>query len=423
VTSKIQVLILKLKYWLSILTVYVERAAFISQYYLKKSLFIFRKKAPLLKKEYFGTFPAVHFKKMDRWDFILKFSSEALVLLFALLVAGLNLYHFGGTAKLSFQDKSFIAKFLDYHPNLNNNLYAKNTSIITTVAKETGFFAQAQAQSLQSPETQEADLSAETTENDIVNQQVLIKPNPDSIQSLIAKQIKVYQTKPGDTLGEIAAENGISVQTLMWTNKLSSELIKPGWYLIILPTDGVMHEASSNDTLPDIANKYKADLAKIIAYNGLENAEDIDGGQIIIVPNGTLPQSMLPKAPASSGGSSDKASPGTTAPKIVNNGTGHLFPWGYCTWYVASEVHVPWGGNAKNWLSNARAYGSVITSAPSIGAIVVTTDNSRYGHVALVEKVEDDRFMVSEMNYEAFGKINTRWISNNSRIIRGFILP
>jgi surface antigen len=108
---------------------------------------------------------------------------------------------------------------------------------------------------------------------------------------------------------------------------------------------------------------------------------------------------------------------------VVNNGTGHLFPWGYCTWYVASKVHVPWGGNAKNWLANAQAYGAIISKQAAVGSIVVTTDNSRYGHVALVESVTDEGFTISEMNYKKFGAVNTRFIPHGSKIVRGFILP
>jgi len=81
------------------------------------------------------------------------------------------------------------------------------------------------------------------------------------------------------------------------------------------------------------------------------------------------------------------------------------------------------GRHAKNWLANAKAYGAVISQAPTVGSIVVTTDNARYGHVAIVEKVEENRFFISEMNYKGLGKTSQRWISNNSRTVRGFIYP
>lgn len=410
-----------LGHWLLKANKLFERVAFLIQYYVKKSIYLAKKRAPLVNKEHLSSFPAISLKQLDKVDFIFKFSSELLVFILALVVGVMNLYFYGGFSKKTYSDHSFAAKFLNYHPQLNDKLYAKNSTIVTTISERGGLLPEALAESYTTPL---ADPLTEDPFNQdgyytFINDNVLVKPNPDSIQSLIDKQIKVYETQVGDTLSSIAAANGISVKTLMWANNLQSETIRPGWFLLILPVNGVVYKATTNDTLPDIAKKYHGDLAKIIAYNGLENAEDIDGGQLIIIPDGSMPQP--PATPRSQNGSLRKGE-NIQRPQYVNNGTGHIFPWGYCTWYVASRIHIPWGGNAKNWLTNAKAYGAVITKEPSVGAIVVTTDNRRYGHVAYVEKIENDRFMVSEMNYEAFGKVNTRWINKDSRTIRGFIL-
>jgi surface antigen len=375
---------------------------------------------PSLKRIYLNAFPAVHIKPLDKYDYFLRFSSELLVLIFALGVTGLNLYHF--YLADDFRDESYAAKFLSYHPDLNQKLYEKNSTITTKIVSSFGLVPLAQADDF---EVLSANVVAPAEE--FINEgesyagDVLLQPQADTLSSLISKQIKVYETQAGDTLASIASNNGITVQTLMWANNLASQTIKPGWFLVVLPTDGILHKASSNDTLPDIRKKYGGNLETIIAYNGLENAEDIDAGQFIIVPGGKIPEAPKPKTVARD---TSKVNAGNTVkPKVVNNGTGHIFPWGYCTWYVASKVHVPWGGNAKNWLANAKAYGAIVSSEPAAGAIVVTTDNARYGHVALVEKVEDGKIYITEMNYKAFGKVNTRTISVNSKIIRGYIYP
>lgn len=394
--------------------------AFKIQYYSKRSLFRFFKRLPGLKRIYLNSFPAVHIKPLDWYDYTLRFSSELLILILALGVCGLNIFHFYIADEKS--DKSLAAKFLSYHPGLNPNLYEANNTITTQIVMNSGFAHIAQAEDFGALQTT-AEANTEGAiedENQNYSGDVLAQPAVDTLESLIAKQIKVYKTQSGDTLASIARANGISVQTIMWANKLSGETIKPGWFLIILPTDGVLHRATSNNTLPDLAKKYNGSLETIISYNGLENAEDIDEGQLIIIPGGRMPDAPKPKAvprdPSKVGGN-------VPAPKVINNGTGHIFPWGYCTWYVASKVHVPWGGNAKNWLANARAYGAIISDTPTVGSIVVTTDNARYGHVALVTDVDEKGFTVSEMNYEKFGKVNTRWISKSSKIIRGFIYP
>lgn len=395
--------------------------AFKIQYYSKRTLCRFIKRLPSLKRIYLNAFPAVHIKPLDWYDYALRFSSELLILILAFAVAGLNFFHFYISDESA--DHSFAAKFLSYHPDLNRQLYEKNNIITTKVISAYGLAPLAQAEDFGAlaadPQNEPAFDEAQNFEND-----VLVQPNPDTLRSLIAKQIKVYQTASGDTLSLIAKQNGISVQTLMWANKLNSETIKPGWYLVIPPVDSVLHEASANDTLPDIAKKYSGNLETIISFNGLENAEDIEAGQLVIVPGGKMPQAPKPKTPAPSGG---KVKPGSKIEQVEKgfaaDGSEHLFPKGYCTWYVAQKVRVRWGGNAKNWLANAKAAGAVIGNQPAVGTIVVTTDNRRYGHVAYIENVNEGGFTVSEMNYEKFGRVNTRWIDKDSKIIRGYIYP
>ncbi len=389
-----------------------------------------KRRLPSFKKVHINTFPAIHFKKMDWIDFSVKFSSEIFVLVIAFVVTFLNWHFFTGSGPKQYSDNSMMAKFLSYHPEKNPKLIAKNSTIVTTVAKTSGFIAKAQADELEglnnSPmpqeQPQDADLMMDGSGESFVNR------NPDSVEALIAKQVKIYETQKGDTLKAIAIANGISTQTIVWANNLPNENIKPGWFLLILPTDGVYVKANSNTTLPDIAKKYSANLEKIIAYNGLENAEDIDVNQIIIVPGGSIPTPPAPKPKPkpvvnNSGKTKGDGPTEDVEQSYLDDGKKHIFPKGYCTWYVAQKVRVPWGGNAKNWLTNAKAYGAVISNTPAVGAIVVTTENKRYGHVAYIEQVEAERFLVSEMNYEKFGKMNYRWISNNSKVIRGFIHP
>lgn len=350
----------------------------------------------------------------------MRFSSELLILIISIGIVGFNIHHF--YLKNEIIDKSYTAKFLSYHPNLNQALYNTN-SIITTKISDNNFvplaFAEEEYGVLDmSLSYQPENLLPEDT--NIVEGE-LVQPNADTLESLVAKQIKIYKTQSGDTLGKIAEQNNISKKTIMWANNLTSETIKPGWYLIILPTDGVLHKATSNNTLPDLEKKYGGNLETIISYNGLENAEDIDEGQLIIIPGGKIPEA--PKPLAQKRDPSKVKPEGVAKPKVINNGTGHIFPWGYCTWYVATKVHVPWGGNAKNWLANAKAYGAVISNEPAVGAIVVTKDQPRYGHVAYIESVDVNGITVSEMNYKQFGKVNTRWISKKSSTIRGYIYP
>jgi surface antigen len=399
-------------------------------------MFLWRRSFPHLKKFHFNAFPSVRLKGFNRVDLAFKFSSEAILLGLAFLVGAWNIYFFsrGG----NYTDASHAAKLISANQDLNPKLYAKMSVINTVVLSNNSIILpKAQAEEYVSAEPGSIYEENDPTADLVLNDESIVQPNPDSVQQLLARQIKVYETVSGDTLRKIASANGLKVQTLMWANKLTSEGIKPGWFLIIPPTDGIIHKAANNDTLPDIAHKYNPQkfnssatvreneanklLDAIIAYNGLEGAEDINPGDVLIVPGGVIPEAPKPVVtPKSNDG---KVNPKGSVIPNLGNGTGHIFPKGYCTWYVASKVHVPWGGNAKNWLANAKAMGYTITSHAIPGSIVVTTDNTRYGHVALVESVSEKGFTVSEMNYEKFGKVNTRFISHSSKIVRGFIIP
>ena len=99
----------------------------------------------------------------------------------------------------------------------------------------------------------------------------------------------------------------------------------------------------------------------------------------------------------------------------------HPFPYGYCTYYVSQKRTVTWSGNASSWLAAAAADGKAIGDTPQPGAIMVTSEGGRTGHVAYVEAVSGDSFTVSEMNYKGFGIVSSRTISDSAGFIRGYI--
>ena len=241
--------------------------------------------------------------------------------------------------------------------------------------------------------------------------------------------VKMYIVQSGDTLGSIAQKNNVTVNTIFWANDISNaDSIMPGDTLFILPVSGIKYVIKSGDNLDAIASKFKAEKDKIIAFNDLPANGEIEVGEEIIIPEG---QKELPKPAATSSSSLiEKRQYATTAggtPQITGRilsgkaGTGHRFPYGYCTWFVAQKRYVPWGGNAGTWLYHAKAMGYATGKTPRPGAIVVTTENRYYGHVAYVEKVNGSTFTISEMNYVGYAKTSRRTMATSSRVIKGFI--
>ena len=240
--------------------------------------------------------------------------------------------------------------------------------------------------------------------------------------------VKIYTVVSGDTVSGIAAAHDITVNTILWANDLDNvDEIKPGDQIFILPVAGISYTVKQGDTIDSIATTFKAEKDKIIAFNELPANGEIVAGEAIIIPGGKKDEPVPTSSSLASGSVLERrqyATPTGGAAKDISSGfrklegragTGHRFPYGYCTWYVAQKRYVPWGGNAGTWLYRAKALGY------KTGAIVVTTENRYYGHVALVEKVSGGNITVSEMNYVGWGKTDRRVLSASSRVIKGYI--
>ncbi len=107
-------------------------------------------------------------------------------------------------------------------------------------------------------------------------------------------QISVYVVRKGDTLSTIAKMFNVSVNTIRWTNDLSSNTLREGQTLTILPISGVRHVVKKGDTAASIAKSYKAHLDEILAYNDIETSTKLNVGDIVIVPDGEIVASSNP---------------------------------------------------------------------------------------------------------------------------------
>lgn len=101
-------------------------------------------------------------------------------------------------------------------------------------------------------------------------------------------QISIYVVRQGDTLSQIAKMFDVTVNTIKWGNDLSSNTLKEGQTLVILPISGVKYTVVKGDTLASVAKKYKGDADEIIAYNNLEKGDSLVPGSIIIIPDGEV---------------------------------------------------------------------------------------------------------------------------------------
>ncbi len=286
---------------------------------------------------------------------------------------------------------------------------------------------------------EEANKAFALTEDELIRNQnqyqVLTATTPDA-KKLISSgsDVAVYQVKEGDTVGAIAEEFKITINTILWANDIDDvDEIKPGDKIFILPVTGVRHKVADGDNIDAIAKKYEADKEKIIAFNNLPADGKLKKDEEIIIPEGKKEE----PAPAPTNNrvaqNNNPNQPNTIVPdskptkrgksiidRSPRSAGAHRFPYGYCTWYVAQKKYVPWGGNAGTWLYNAKAYGAKTGKKPRAGAIIVTSE-SWYGHVGIVTKVKGDKITIKEMNYAGFAKESSRTISSKNKVIKGYI--
>ncbi len=92
----------------------------------------------------------------------------------------------------------------------------------------------------------------------------------------------------GTTLNTIAADWGITSETLLWANPDitdPSAPIEPGTVVLVPPVDGVVHTVAQGETIQSIASIYGVDTINItsVIQNGVQTNSDLTEGMRITV--------------------------------------------------------------------------------------------------------------------------------------------
>ena len=115
---------------------------------------------------------------------------------------------------------------------------------------------------------------------------------PGAVVGSVRTQPIQYSVEPGDSIGTIAYQFGLSVATILWENNLTlRSYIQPGQKLVILPTTGLTHKVKKGDTFKKVASLYGVKPEEIIKFNKFkEDGTDLIVGERIMVPGGIKPQ-------------------------------------------------------------------------------------------------------------------------------------
>lgn len=223
--------------------------------------------------------------------------------------------------------------------------------------------------------------------------------------------IQKYVVQGGDTVSSIAEQFGVSTQTVLWSNNLSStSTIKPGQTISILPVSGVSHTVASGDTVESIANKYQAKQEDIISFNNLLSSDDIAIGMSVVVPGGKQPAPVVVATPTRNSGSSYIPSNSGYVPPNTNV-SGAKLQWPTTATRITCYYSYCYGGRLHTGLDIDGRTGDPIWSAESGYIKTVQYSNTGYGINVLVQH---DNGIVTR--YAHLSKV---YVSQGQRVTRG----
>lgn len=212
------------------------------------------------------------------------------------------------------------------------------------------------------------------------------------------EEIESYTVRQGDTLSGIAAQFGLQPETLLWAN-YDHLRDNPDWLmldmeLLILPVDGVYHQAGGGETLTNIANFFAADVQGILDWPGNELAGPDAGsfdGQWLIVPGGRrLPRFRSMPNVARSAAELDIAEYGSGA--CPANYNSEVVGSGQYAWPVSSRAVAPESFH-PDWhpgLDLAATLGERVLAADDGVVVFSGWSNLGYGYMIMLDHGNGD---------------------------------
>jgi N-acetylmuramoyl-L-alanine amidase len=264
--------------------------------------------------------------------------------------------------------------------------------------------------------TQLDETTAVINHADSVNAQLTVAPAEESVVAkpqIVATDLKSkkdiikYAAQEGDSVSSLATRFGVTSDSIRWSNGLSGDRLEVGQELYIPPSNGIVYTVKEGDTVDSLVQRYNANKQKLIEMNDAE-VGGLKVGDRIIIADGIQPT----RRPIMSATASSFAR-GVVAPRYGGNG----YDYGWCTWHAANrriEIGRPLPtnlGNAISWYSLAQRAGLPVGTQPQAGAVLWHANMGGLGHVAFVEKVNDDgSILVSDMNYPSWGRVTYRTV-------------
>ena len=193
--------------------------------------------------------------------------------------------------------------------------------------------------------------------------------------------ISTYVVRQGDTPALIAKLFGVSVNTIIWANDLSSDpVLTPGQTIVILPVSGINYIFKKGDTLSGVVKKFNADLTEVLQYNNITASSSLAIGDTIIIPDAELGTFKNP---------SDNKKKTTTTARYTGKGIPPRSLWGVTGENPAHDTNGP---DLGDYFLRPIAHGIVSQglhgyNAVDLAAPVGTPIMASAGGVVIISKV------------------------------------
>lgn len=193
--------------------------------------------------------------------------------------------------------------------------------------------------------------------------------------------ISTYVVRQGDTPALIAKLFGVSVNTIIWANDLSSDpVLTPGQTIVILPVSGINYIFKKGDTLSGVVKKFNADLTEVLQYNNITASSSLAIGDTIIIPDAELGTFKNP---------SDNKQKTTTTARYTGKGIPPRSLWGVTGENPAHDTNGP---DLGDYFLRPIAHGIVSQglhgyNAVDLAAPVGTPIMASAGGVVIISKV------------------------------------
>lgn len=147
------------------------------------------------------------------------------------------------------------------------------------------------------PELARAPLNLDENDTPAVAVASAPPPGPPEPTSVVV----YHEVKPGDTLSTIAGRYGVSVRSIAAINEVITDrdVLKVGLQIQVPTKDGVLVFVRYGETVSELAELYKANVEEIVNFkpNGVQSADQIREGELLLIPGGTPLPPPPPPAP------------------------------------------------------------------------------------------------------------------------------